>query len=105
MLACHYSYNCFVMWRTRDTVSAQTMARHQSRGVRVDRVPIVLNPSKRFDFGGNSKDNNIFPCENSIIFTANCENNSRNFENNSKNGEVNTTKIQTNTFCLTGITP
>ena len=30
MLACN-SYNCFVMWRPRDTISAQTMARHQSR--------------------------------------------------------------------------
>ena len=31
MLACQYSNNCFVMWRSRDTISAQTMARHQSR--------------------------------------------------------------------------
>ena len=28
---CQYSNNCFVMWRPRDTISAQTMARHQSR--------------------------------------------------------------------------
>ena len=26
-----YSHNCFVIWRPRDTISAQTMARHQSR--------------------------------------------------------------------------
>ena len=42
MLACHYSYNCFVMWRPRDTISAQTMACHQSRvwgGVIVGYVP------------------------------------------------------------------
>ena len=31
MLACQYSHNCFDMWRPRDTISAQTMARHQSR--------------------------------------------------------------------------
>ena len=31
MLACQYSHNCFVMWRPRDTIYAQTMARHQSR--------------------------------------------------------------------------
>ena len=27
----HDSHNCFVKWRPRDTISAQTMARHQSR--------------------------------------------------------------------------
>ena len=26
-----YSHNCFVIWRPIDTISAQTMARHQSR--------------------------------------------------------------------------
>ena len=26
-----YFHNCFVIWRPRDTISAQTMARHQSR--------------------------------------------------------------------------
>ena len=26
-----YSNNCFVIWRPRDTISAQTMARYQSR--------------------------------------------------------------------------
>ena len=26
-----YSHNCFVIWRPRDTISAQTMAHHQSR--------------------------------------------------------------------------
>ena len=31
MLACQYSHNSFVMWRPRDTIYAQTMARHQSR--------------------------------------------------------------------------
>ena len=31
MLAFHYSYNCFIMRRPRDTISAQTMACHQSR--------------------------------------------------------------------------
>ena len=25
-----YSHNCFVIWRPCDTISAQTMARHQS---------------------------------------------------------------------------
>ena len=65
----------------------------------------VLNPSQRFDFGGNSKNNIIFPWESNIIFTANCENNSKNCENNSKKGEVIRQKTQNNTFYLTGITP
>ena len=49
----------------------------------------VLNPSQQFDFGGNSKNDIIFTCENNIIFTANCENNCKNCENNCKNCENN----------------
>ena len=75
-------------------------------------VCLVLNPSQRFDFGSYSKNN--------IIFTANCENNSKNCEdniifpcenkiiftceNNSKKGEVIRQKTQNKTFYLTGIT-
>ena len=74
---------------------------------------LVLNPSQRFDFGGNSKNNIIFPGENNIISTANCENNSENCENNiifpcennviftcennSKRGKVIRQKTQNNT--------
>ena len=45
------------------------------------------------------------PGKNDIIFTANCENNSKNCENNSKKGEVIRQKTQNNAFYLTGITP